>query len=58
MKYGELALNWPMKLRKMGFDKETPKRVSAGIIYTLQLAAQSGHIYTVRDTLITKASHY
>ncbi len=41
---------------KLGFQKDTPKRICAGIIYAFQLNAQSGHSYTLREELITKAA--
>jgi exodeoxyribonuclease V alpha subunit len=41
---------------KLGFQKDTPKRICAGIIYALQLQAQSGHSYTLREELILKAA--
>lgn len=39
---------------KLGFQKDTPKRICAGIIYALQLQAQVGHSYTMREEVITK----
>ncbi len=41
---------------KLGFQKDTPKRICAGIIYVLQLQAQSGHSYTTREELVAKST--
>ncbi len=41
---------------KLGFNKESPKRLNAGIVYALQLQAQLGHSYVIHDELITKAT--
>ncbi|MBY0110295.1 MAG: ATP-dependent RecD-like DNA helicase [Candidatus Babeliaceae bacterium] len=40
---------------KLGFQKDTPKRICAGIVYALQLHAQSGHSYILQEELIKKA---
>ncbi len=42
--------------QKLGFKKDTPKRISAGIIYALQVYAQSGHIYCTKNDLILKSA--
>lgn len=41
---------------KMGLQKDTPKRINAGIIYAMQLYAQSGHIYAEQSELLLKSA--
>ncbi len=42
--------------QKLGFLKDSPKRINSGIIYALQLHTQFGHIYAERSELILKAA--
>jgi exodeoxyribonuclease V alpha subunit len=42
--------------QKLGFHKDTPKRINAGIIYALQLCAQAGHSYREKHELLDKAA--
>ena len=40
---------------KMGFDKQSPERAKAGLIYALHQFSDEGHVFVPRDTLLSKA---
>jgi exodeoxyribonuclease V alpha subunit len=40
---------------KLGFEKNNPARVQAGILYVLNQLTEEGHVYYPRDQLIDKA---
>lgn len=44
--------------KKMGFDDNSPQRICAGVIYTLNSEALNGHTCLKKDMLTDKASHF
>ncbi len=42
--------------QKLGFKKDSYRRVRAGLIHVLQAAAGEGHVYLPRDQLISRAA--
>ncbi len=40
--------------RNLGFDENSPQRAGAGIMFTLQKTTEEGHVFFVRDELISK----
>jgi exodeoxyribonuclease V alpha subunit len=41
---------------EMGLDKESPTRIQAGLVHTLETMSQDGHCYAVQDELMSKCS--
>lgn len=39
----------------MGFDRQSPERAQAGIIYVLHQCSDEGHVFMPREVLLTKA---
>jgi len=40
----------------LGFDREDPQRLFAGIRYALQKHCEAGHVYALRETLVNKSA--